>query len=254
MAENLAQVEPSFSENKARVSEWRRFRRVFFARGAVILGLAILIVLFIVAIFAPLLAPYDPYTPDHTAMLAQPSAEHWLGTDKLGRDTLSRLIYGSRTALQVGFITVIIGSIIGIILGMVAGFTRGFWGGVIMRIMDAMMCFPMLIFALVLAALLGNGIQNVIIALSIASIPVYARIANGLTLSIGENDYILAQKSMGKQRYHNAPANRIPSSPQRIILSRGRGLLVSGGRLPGQSTERPGADTKQTEGLRGEMT
>ena len=228
MAENKAQVETDFSEYKTRVSEWKRFRRVFFARGAVILGLVILILLFIVAIFAPFLAPYDPYTPDSKATLAKPSAEHWLGTDKLGRDTLSRLIYGSRTALQVGFITVIVGSIMGIILGLVAGFTRGFWSGLIMRIVDAMMCFPMLIFALVLAALLGNGIQNVIIALSIASIPIYARIVNGLTLSIKENDYILAQHSMGSGSLRTMLAHVLPNAfpPLIVIVTMQLGGLI----------------------------
>ncbi|MGD9142863.1 MAG: ABC transporter permease [Dehalococcoidia bacterium] len=228
MAENIAQVETGFSENKGRVSEWKRFRRVFFARIAVIVSLAILILLFLVAIFAPLLAPYDPYLPDHTASLAQPSADHWLGTDKLGRDTLSRLIYGSRTALEVGFITVIVGSIIGIILGMVAGFTQGFWSAVIMRIMDAMMCFPMLIFALVLAALLGNGIQNVIIALSIASIPIYARVVNGLTMSLKQNDYILSQKSMGSGSWRTMMSHILPNAfpPLIVIVTMQLGGLI----------------------------
>jgi peptide/nickel transport system permease protein len=228
MAENKTQVETGFSEYKARVSEWKRFRRVFFARGAVILGLVILILLFLVAIFAPILAPYDPYKPDHTVRLSSSSSEHWLGTDNLGRDTLSRLIYGSRTALEVGFITVIVGSIIGIILGLMAGFIRGFWGALIMRIMDAMMCFPMLIFALVLAALLGSGIQNVIIALSIASIPIYARVVNGLTLSIRENDYILAQKSMGSGSWRTMLVHVLPNAfpPLIVIVTMQLGGLI----------------------------
>jgi len=187
----------AFSEAKNRVSEWKRFRRVFFARGAVMIGLIILFIVFFVAIFASLLAPYDPYKPGVAPSLAPPSAQHWLGADLLGRDTLSRLIFGSRTALEVGFISVIVGSIIGITLGIVAGYTGGFLSAFIMRAMDAMMCFPMLILSLVIAALLGNGIRNVIIALSISSIPGYARMASGLTLSIRENDYVLAQKSMG---------------------------------------------------------
>ena len=142
--------------------------------------------------------------------------------------TLSRLIYGSRTALEVGFITVIVGSIIGIILGLVAGFTRGFWSALIMRIMDAMMCFPMLVFALVLAALLGNGIQNVIIALSIASIPAYARIVNGLTLSIKENDYILAQKSMGSSSWRTMISHVLPNAfpPLIVIVTMQLGGLI----------------------------
>jgi peptide/nickel transport system permease protein len=217
-----------FSENKARGSEWKRFRRVFFARGAVIGGLVILLLLFVVAIFAPLIAPYDPYKPGSAPSLASPSAQHWLGADLLGRDTLSRLIYGSRTALEVGFISVIIGSIIGITLGIVAGYTRGFLSALIMRAMDAMMCFPMLVLSLVIAALLGNGIGNVIIALSIATIPMYARVVNGLTLSIKENDYILAQKSMGSGNWRTMLAHILPNAfpPLIVIVTMQLGGLI----------------------------
>ena len=227
MAEQEAQI-LNFSENKARGSEWRRFRRVFFARGAVMVGLIILLLLFIVAIFAPLLAPYDPYTPGVALSLASPSAQHWLGADLLGRDTLSRLIYGTRTALMVGFISVFVGSIIGITLGLVAGYTKGVLNTIIMRTMDAMMCFPMLILSLVIAALLGNGIQNVIIALSIATIPGYARVVYGLALSIKENDYIMAQKSMGSGKWRTILAHILPNAfpPLIVIVTMQLGGLI----------------------------
>jgi peptide/nickel transport system permease protein len=217
-----------FSETKARASEWKRFRRVFFARGAVMGGLVILLILFIVAIFAPMLAPYDPYKPGSAPSLAKPSAEHWLGADLLGRDTLSRLIYGSRTALEVGFISVIIGSIIGVSLGLIAGFTGGITNSIIMRIMDAMMCFPMLILSLVIAALLGNGIGNVIIALSVSSIPGYARVVYGLSLSIKENDYIMAQKSMGSSSWRTMFAHILPNAfpPLIVIVTMQLGGLI----------------------------
>jgi peptide/nickel transport system permease protein len=246
MAEQEAQVTTDFSEIAAPSSEWKRFRRVFFERVAVIVSLGILILLFMVAIFAPLIAPYDPYLPDPTARLAQPSAEHWLGADLLGRDTLSRLIYGSRTALEVGFISVIVGSIIGITLGLVAGYTRGFLSHFIMRVMDAMMCFPMLIFALVIAALLGNGISNVIIALSVASIPIYARIVNGLTLSIKENDYIMAQQAMGSGSWRTMLGHILPNAfpPLIVIVTMQLGGLIlaeAGLSFLGIGIEPPGA-------------
>jgi ABC-type dipeptide/oligopeptide/nickel transport system permease subunit len=217
-----------FIETGPRTSEWKRFRRVFFARGAVILGLVILVLLFIVAIFAPWIAPYNPYTPGVAASLAKPSAQHWLGADLLGRDTLSRLIFGSRTALEVGFISVIVGSVIGITLGIIAGYTQGFISAFIMRAMDAMMCFPMLILALIIAALLGNGISNVIIALSIATIPGYARIAFGLTLSIKENDYILSQKSMGSSSWRTMLAHILPNAfpPLIVVVTMQLGSLI----------------------------
>jgi peptide/nickel transport system permease protein len=217
-----------FSESKVRGSEWKRFRRVFFARGAVIGGLAILLLLFIVAIFAPQIAPYDPYKPGVAPSLAGPSSAHWLGADLLGRDTLSRLIYGSRTALEVGFISVIIGSIIGITLGLVAGFSRGLPNAIIMRAMDAMMCFPMLVLSLVIASLLGNGIVNVIIALSVSTIPMYARVVYGLTLSIKENDYILAQKSMGSGNWRTMLGHILPNAfpPLIVIVTMQLGGLI----------------------------
>jgi peptide/nickel transport system permease protein len=217
-----------FMETRPPTSEWKRFRRVFFARGAVMFGMVILVLVFIVAIFAPWIAPYNPYTPNVVDSLAKPSAQHWLGADLLGRDTLSRLIFGSRTALEVGFISVIIGSVIGITLGIIAGYTRGFMSSFIMRAMDAMMCFPMLILALVVAALLGNGISNVIIALSIATIPGYARIAFGLTLSIKENDYILAQRSMGSSNWRTMLAHILPNCfpPLIVVITMQLGGLI----------------------------
>jgi ABC-type dipeptide/oligopeptide/nickel transport system permease subunit len=214
--------------SKGRVTEWQRFRRVFFAKGAVVVGLVILLLFFITAIFAPQLAPYDPYLPVGSDSLAQPSTHHWLGCDLLGRDTLSRVIYGARTAIEVGFISVGVGAIIGILLGIIAGYTRGFLSALIMRSMDALMCFPMLILSLVISALLGNGIRNVIIALSIATIPGYARVTNGVTLSIRENDYILAQKSMGSGDWRIMLAHILPNAfpPLIVIVTMQLGNLI----------------------------
>ena len=216
---NAFQSETEFQEAPPRVSEWRRFRRVFFSRGVVVFGLVILILMFFVAIFATWLAPYDPYQLGAAKSLAQPSWEHPLGSDLLGRDTLSRLIYGSRTALQVGFISVLVAGVIGIPLGVIAGYARGITNAIIMRIMDALLCFPMLILALVLASVLGGGIQNVIIALSVATIPGYARVTCGVTLSIRENDYILAGRAMGASDMRTMLGHILPNAfPPLIVL------------------------------------
>jgi len=208
-----------FSELPPRVSEWRRFRRVFFSRGIVVFGLVVLLLLLFTAIFAAWLAPYDPYKPVPDKSLAQPGKEHLLGCDLLGRDTLSRLIYGSRTALMVGFISVGVASVIGIPLGIIAGYSGGFANIIIMRIMDALMCFPMLLLSLVIAAVLGNGIHNVIIALSVATIPGYARVTHGVTLSIKENDYIMAQWAMGSGYVRTMFTHILPNAfPPLIVL------------------------------------
>jgi peptide/nickel transport system permease protein len=186
-----------FASNPPRITEWRRFTRIFFQRQLVIVGLVLVCIFVFIAIFGGLLAPYDPYQPDVNTRLAQPSGAHWLGTDALGRDTLSRLFYGARTAILIGFLTVIIGTTIGIVLGMIAGYFGGIASMIIMRCMDALMTFPMLLLALLIASLLGGGIQNVIIALTFGTIAPYARIVNGQTLSAKENDYVMASRSIG---------------------------------------------------------
>ena len=208
-----------FQEAPPRVSEWRRFRRVFFSRGVVVFGLVVLIMAFCTAIFAPWLAPYDPYKVGVAESLAKPSWEHPLGSDVLGRDTLSRLIYGTITALQVGFISVTVAGIVGVGLGLLAGYIGGVTNAIIMRIMDALLCFPMLILALVMSAVLGGGIQNVIIALSVATVPGYARVACGLTLSLRENDYVLAGRAMGSSNIRTMMRHIVPNAfPPLIVL------------------------------------
>jgi peptide/nickel transport system permease protein len=202
-----------------RSSEWRRFRRVFFSRGMVMFGMVVLLLLFLTAIFAQLLAPYNPYTPGLGKALEHPSREFLLGTDNFGRDTLSRLIYGSRTALMVGFISVAFGSVIGVTLGILAGYFSGITNILIMRAVDALMCFPMILLALVMASVLGGGIQNVIIALSVATIPGYARVTCGLTLSIRENDYVLSQRAMGSGNLRTMFGHILPNAfPPLIVL------------------------------------
>jgi peptide/nickel transport system permease protein len=190
-------VEADYSEAPPRISEWRRLWRVFFSRGTVAVGFSILLLVVFTALLAPFLAPYDPYQVGVADPLIQPDSRHWLGSDTLGRDTLSRLIYGSRTALMVGFLTVGIASLVGVTLGLIAGYFGGIPYMVIMRCIDAVMCFPMLLLALIMAAVLGGGIQNVIIALSVAIIPHYTRVSCGMTLSIRENDYVKAAQLIG---------------------------------------------------------
>jgi peptide/nickel transport system permease protein len=209
---------PTFIEAPPRVSEWRRFRRVFFQRPLIIFGLVVLCVLFITVAFAPWLAPYNPYKQSLKEALAQPSAQHLLGTDTLGRDTLSRLIYGSRTAVIIGFVTVAVASIIGMTLGLLAGYLGGVVNLIIMRIIDAMMPFPMILLALLIAALLGGGIENLIIALCVATIAPYARVMNGVSMSVKENDYILAGRAMGSSSSRMMVNHVFPNSFQPMII------------------------------------
>jgi peptide/nickel transport system permease protein len=209
-----------FSEAPPRVSEWQRFKRVFFQRKLVIFGLVILSLLIISSIFAPWLAPGDPYNGKLEDSLAQPSMKYLLGTDIQGRDTLSRLIYGARTALIVGFVTTIFAASVGMLLGLFAGFFGGITDTLIMRTMDALMGFPMLLLALLIAAVLGSGLQNVIIALCVATLPGYARVMYGQTLSVKENDYIKAAVSMGSSNRRIMFNHILPNTlPPMIVLS-----------------------------------
>ncbi len=217
MADNITDDKDILADRKP-ISEWQRFWRVFLQRKIVIFGLVVFALLVIAAVFAPWLAPHDPYVGVFSDSLLQPNSTYWLGTDIQGRDTLSRLIYGSRTVLEVGFITVFAGAVIGFALGMIAGFFGGILGSVILRVMDAMMSFPMLILALLLASILGGGIQNVIIALSIASIPGNARVMNGLVLSIKENDYIMAERSMGSSSLRITLGHILPNALPPVIV------------------------------------
>ncbi len=230
---NSALTAADFSENPPRVTEWRRFSRIFFQRKLVIVGMILVFIFVFIAIFGPWLAPYDPYQPDITDQLAKPSKTHLLGTDAIGRDTLSRLFYGARTAITIGFLTVIIGTSIGIFLGMIAGYFGGTVSMIIMRCMDALMTFPMLLLALLIASLLGGGIQNVIIALTVGTIAPYARVVNGQTLSAKENDYILASHSIGASDvrilFRHILPNVIPTIIVLVTMQLGTLILAEAG-------------------------
>ncbi len=217
-----------FEEVPPRVNEWRRFFRVFFQRKMVIFGLFVLLLLIISALFAKWIAPYDPYQRNLYDVLAPPSAQHLLGTDAIGRDTLSRLIYGSRTAILVGFATAGFASLAGMTLGLIAGYRGGFLNTIIMRFMDLLMTFPMIILALFIAAILGGGIQNVIIALGIGALPGYARVMHGLALSIKENDYILAARSLGASPWRSMFRHILPNAapPMIVLVTLQIGMLI----------------------------
>lgn len=211
-----------------RVNEFRRFSRVFLGRGVVVFSLVVMIFFIVVAVFAPLIAPYHPNDNDVAHALQQPSKTHLLGTDTLGRDTLSRMIFGARTSLLIGLSVVFISTIIGIILGTLAGYYGGWVYTIIMRFIDANMAFPMIIFALTVASLLGGGMRNVIIALSVAMMPGYARLMCGQTLTVKENDYIMAQQSMGASGLRIMIRHIVPNclSPLIVMVTMMLGAVI----------------------------
>lgn len=200
-------------------NEFRRFLRVFLSRGVVIFGLVVILALIGMALFAPFLAPYDPIKPDLRATLQQPSSKHLLGTDALGRDTLSRIIYGSQTSLIIALTVVFISSLFGISLGLIAGYFGGIIYSIIMRCLDALLSFPLILLALLIAAVLGGGILNVIIALSVAMMPIYGRLMCGQVLSVRENDYILAEHVMGARNLRIMVRHVLPNCFPPLIVA-----------------------------------
>ena len=172
---------------------WRRFRRkpVAVAAGCVLL------LLILAAIAAPWLAPYGPATPDYDNVLAGPSLLHLCGTDTFGRDIFSRILWGGRISLTVGFVSVALGGVVGVALGLTAGFFGGMLGGLIMRVMDVLLAFPGILLAIGVVALLGPGIANVIYAIAVFSVPVFARLVRGSTLALKQTLYVQAARSIG---------------------------------------------------------
>jgi peptide/nickel transport system permease protein len=212
-------VPADFTAPPRRVSEFRRFTRVFLNRKIVLVGLIIIVLFIISAIFAPWLAPYSPNEQNVLNGLKQPSAEHLLGTDNLGRDVLSRVIYGSRTSLLIGITVVGFSAIFGMALGLIAGYFGGWVYTVIMRIIDALMAFPMLVLALLIASMLGPGLNNVVVALSVGLVPIYARLMCGQVITVRENDYISAEKSLGSSDFRIMVRHILPNClPPLIVL------------------------------------
>jgi len=193
---------------------WARFSK---NRGAVI-GLSILLFLVFIAFLGPYLAPYDPYQSNMPESLQAPSVSHILGTDELGRDILSRIIYGSRISLKVGFLAVGFALTIGVFLGALAGYYGGKVDNIIMRTMDIMLAFPSLLLAIAFMTALGRGIENAIIAIGIVSTPHYARIVRGSVLSIKENEYIQAARAIGASDFRIIFKHVLPNVLSPIVV------------------------------------
>ena len=235
-----------FVEAPPRVSEFQRLVRVFLKRKVALFGLIVIAAFLMTAIFANQIAPYDPYKNNLSDSLLQPSKAHLLGTDSLGRDILSRIIYGTRTALMVGVISLFIASALGVSLGLVAGFFGGLTYTIIMRFIDSLMSFPMILLALVLAALLGGGIRNVMIAIGIALMSVYARLMCGQVLTIKQNDYIVASKAIGSSNmrimWRHLFPNCFPPLIVLVTMQMGSAILTEAGlSFLGIGIEPPGA-------------
>lgn len=178
----------------------RRRLRAFFKDKLALVGLAIALLFVLTAVLAPVIAPYDPATQRILKQLDPPSQEHLLGLDEYGRDVLSRVIWGGRVSLTVGLSSVLLGLLIGLPLGAVSAFLGGWFDEAVMRVVDVLLAFPTLLLALTVIAALGPGTNNVILAIGIAMIPFFARLARSQTLELREIEFVDAARALGSSK------------------------------------------------------
>jgi len=211
----------------------RATARRFVRNRQAVVGIVVIVALIAVAALAPFIAPYSPSVPDPAAGLQDSGPHHLLGTDLLGRDSLSRLLYGSRVSLEVGIITMGIAAVIGVPIGLISGFFGSWVDTVCMRAIDAIMAFPSLVLALSLVAALGASTRNVMIAVAVVAIPVFARLVRGQTLSVRENDYVSAARCTGASNLRIIVRHILPNVTAPIIvqvsLGAGTAILAEAG-------------------------
>ncbi len=193
---------------------WRRFRRKRIALAA---GVIILLIV-LASVFAPWLAPYEPAAPDYENLLAGPSAAHWFGTDAYGRDIFSRVLWGGRISLSVGFISVALGGFTGVVLGLISGYRGGWADSLIMRLCDVLLAFPGILLAIGVVAVLGPGVVNVVYAVAVFSVPVFARLVRGSTLALKQTVYVQAARSIGVRSLPLVLRHVLPGTLPAVIV------------------------------------
>jgi len=200
-----------------RPRRWRVLRRASRARLAPF-GAAVMVLAVLVALAAPVVAPYDPLAQDLGNTLSRPGLAHLLGTDNVGRDVLSRVIWGTRISLLAGLVSVALAMLAGSLLGLLAGYCGGRTDGLVMRVMDAVLSFPPLVLALALGAVLGAGLAGVLLALGVVYTPTFARLMRGQVLSIAARDYVDAARALGAPGWRIAARHVVPNAINPIIV------------------------------------
>jgi peptide/nickel transport system permease protein len=186
---------------------WRRLRQ----RRTAMAGLAVVAMFVVLAVLAPLVAPYDPIATSWAAVRKAPSWAHWMGTDEVGRDVLSRVIWGTRASLSAGLVSVGIALGIGVPLGLLAGYAGGWIDAVLSRLVDAMLAVPFLILAITLAAFLGPSLGNAMIAIGVTATPIFVRLTRGQTLAAKVEDYVEAARAVGNPHWRIALRHVLPN-------------------------------------------
>ena len=196
----------------------RAIKKMFRSNYLFTLGVIICLAWILAAVFAPLIAPYDPITQDLTLRLKPPSAEHWFGTDNFGQDIFSRVIYGGRYSLLAGCLTVVIAGFIGTFYGAIAGYVGGRTDNIMMRISEMILSFPSLILAMIINAVMGSNLFNTMFALVIVAWPTYARLMRSVVLSVKENEYVTASEALGASRLRILIKEIIPNSISSVLI------------------------------------
>lgn len=205
-------------ETTIRQSETKRIMRQLLKNRRAVVGGIVLFVIIFLAIFAPYVTPYDPVKQNIRNRLQGPSREHIFGTDQFGRDTYTRVVYGARLSLRVGFSSILIAIVVGCLLGLVAGFYGGLLDNIIMWFVDILMALPGFLLALAIVAALGPGLDNVIIAIGISYIPSFARLMRSSVLTIRELDYVSAAEAIGSSDARMIFRHILPNSLNPIIV------------------------------------
>lgn len=223
-----AETVRAIHNNTPKNSKFHQFLRVFLRRKIVLFFVFLLLAMIIMALFADVIAPYDPYKQDLRNTLQQPSSAHWLGTDSLGRDVFSRVIYGARISLFVCIVSVFIAAVLGVFLGLISGYFGGMIDSVISRIIDSLLALPNIILALAIGAVLGAGIPTVIVALGITLIPSFARLMRGQVLAVKEYDYIKASEVIGANNFRTLVKHVLPNciSPIIVLITLNLGVAI----------------------------
>lgn len=223
-----ASITLSSQPHSSRQIEFARFMDIFLKRRVVLLGTIVIFTAVLTALFASWLAPYDPYEQNLRASLQKPSSEFLLGTDALGRDLLSRIIYGSQASLMVGIFSAFGGALIGTALGLLAGYFGGLTDSLIMRFIDALLAIPPLMLALAIGAALGGGLVNVTISLAIALVPTYARVMRGQVLTIEHTDFVTAGRALGASDGRIMLKHILPNclSPLIVLITLNLGVAI----------------------------
>jgi peptide/nickel transport system permease protein len=206
LAAPLSLAADAAAESPAR----RAVRRLLRRRGA-IFGLAVIVIFVLLAVLAPWVTPYDPIAQSWMTVRKAPSALHWFGTDEVGRDVLTRVVFGARASLMAGVISIGIALSIGVPLGLVAGYLGGFVDALISRLTDAMLACPFLILAIALAAFLGPSLGNAMIAIGITATPIFVRLTRGQVMAVKVEDYVEAARAVGNPRWRIALIHILPN-------------------------------------------